>query len=113
MILRASARTAPISTKNTCSRGSNSLNALGICWFEIPPRQLQIVMCLKIHPELRAVAKVQTEPKCRVSRDTSPVVDDLGNPVRRESDRPGELLLGEFLRVPQLFLQHFTRCDRC
>jgi hypothetical protein len=43
-------------------------------------------MGLEIHPELRAVAKIQAQPKRRVSRDPAPIVDDLGNPIRRNAD---------------------------
>ena len=40
-------------------------------------------MSLKIHPEFWAIAEVQPEPKCRVSRDASSVIDNLGDTVRR------------------------------
>ena len=98
--------------QNTCSRGSNSLNALGIRWFEIPPRQLQIVMGLKIHPKLRAIAKVQAESKRGIGRDAPSIVDDLGNPVWRDSDVLGELVLRETILGEEFFFQHFARRDR-
>jgi hypothetical protein len=79
--------------KGICSCGSNSLDTLGICWFEISPRQLQIVMGLKIQLKLRAVAKIQAEPKRRISRNAPPIVDDLGNPVRRNADGLSKLIL--------------------
>src|SRR5580700_11399037 len=107
------ARSARIFHQEYLLRGSNGLNALGICWFEIPPRQLQIVMGLKIHPELRTIAKVQTEPKRRVSRDASPVVDDLSNAVRRNTDSLCELVLRQTILGEEFFFQHFARRDRC
>jgi hypothetical protein len=38
-------------------------------------------MGLKIHPEFRTIAKVQAQPKCRISRNAAPIVDNLGDPV--------------------------------
>src|SRR5580658_5868178 len=99
------ARSARIFHREYLLRGSNSFNAPGICWFEIPPRQLQIVMGLKIHPELRTIAKVQTEPKRRIGRDASSIVDDRGNPVRRNTDGLGELVLRETILGEEFFFQ--------
>ena len=67
--------------------------APGIFGLEIPPRHLQVVMALKIEPELRTAAGIQAQPKRRVGRDTPPVVDDPGDPVRRNSNRLRDLAL--------------------
>src|SRR5207248_8890079 len=42
---------------------------------------LQIIVRLQVHPELRGVAEIQTQPQRRIGRNTPPVVDDLGDPV--------------------------------
>jgi hypothetical protein len=49
-------------------------------------------MGLKIHPKLRAIAKVQAEPKRRVGRNAPPIVDDLGDAIRRNADGLSELV---------------------
>jgi hypothetical protein len=36
---------------------------------------------LQVHPELRAVTEVQTQPKRGIGRDAPPIVDDLGDTV--------------------------------
>jgi hypothetical protein len=38
-------------------------------------------MGLKIHPKLRAVAKIKAQPKRSVGDDAPPIVDDLGDPT--------------------------------
>jgi len=47
--------------ENSASRSPARLDALSARGLQIPPRHLQIVMGLRIHPELRAIAKVQAE----------------------------------------------------
>jgi hypothetical protein len=69
------------------SGGPVRLDALGVRGIEVPPRHLQIIVGLQVHPELRAVAEVQAEPQRRVRRDAPPIIDDLGDPVRRNADR--------------------------
>jgi hypothetical protein len=59
----------------------------------IPPRHLEVVMGLKMEPVLRAVAEIQTEPKRGIGRDAPPVVDELGDTVRRDADGLGEPML--------------------
>jgi hypothetical protein len=43
-------------------------------------------MGLKIHPEFWTVAKVQAQPKRRISCNAAPIVDNLGDPVWRDAD---------------------------
>jgi hypothetical protein len=58
------------------SRGPNRLDPLRVLGFQIPPRHFQVVVALKIEPELRTVAEVEAAPQRRVCRDAAPVVDD-------------------------------------
>jgi hypothetical protein len=60
---------------------------------QLPAHDLEIVVRLQVQPELRAVAEVQAETQRRVGGDPSSVVDDLGDPVGRDADRPRELVL--------------------
>jgi len=69
-------------------------------------------MGLQIHPELRAIAKVQAEPQRRVRRNAPPIVDDLGDPVRRNADRFGKPVLRQAVGGEEFFLQHFAGRDR-
>src|SRR5579863_6096488 len=94
-------------------RRPTSLDAPGSVRLEVPPRQFQIVMGLQIQPKLRAVAKVQAQPKRGIGGDASPIVDDLGNPVRRNPDRFRELVLRETILYKKFVLQHFAGRDRC
>src|SRR4051812_42054699 len=75
------------------SRSPNRLDPPGIFGFEVPPRHFQVVVSLKIQPELRTVAEVEAEPKRSVRRNAPPIVDDLGDAVRRNSDRLRESAL--------------------
>jgi hypothetical protein len=93
--------------------GPNCLDTLGIVWFEIPPRQFQIVIGLKIQPELCTVAEVQTQPKRGIGSDASPIVDDLGNPVWRNPDRFRQLVLREVVLCEKFSLQHFAGRNLC
>src|ERR1700730_11533311 len=70
-------------------------------------------MALKIHPKFRAVTKVQAEPKRGVGRDASPIVDNLGNPVRRNPDGLRKLVLRQTILSKELVFQHCTGLDRC
>src|SRR5579862_3627009 len=70
-----------------------ALNALGFVRWEVLSSHLQIVMRLQIQPELRRVAKVQGEPQCRVGGNATAIVDDLSDPIRRDPDRLGQLIL--------------------
>ena len=40
-------------------------------------RHFQVVMGVKIYQKLCTIGKVQTQPKCCVSRDAAPIVNDL------------------------------------
>jgi len=66
-----------------CSlRGATRFYAIGLLGRQIAVRDLQIVICLEVHPEFRAVPKIQRKPQRRVSGDAAAIVDDLGNAVR-------------------------------
>jgi hypothetical protein len=73
------------------SRRPKRLDPFGVLGLQIPPRQFQIVTGLQIEPKLRAVAEIRAEPERGVGRDAAPIVDNLGNPVRRNPDRFREL----------------------
>lgn len=70
------------------------------------------MMCLQIHPEFGAIAEIKGQPQCRIGGDPAAIVDDLGNPVRRDPDRLGKLALREAIFGQELHLQHFTRGNR-
>ena len=77
-----------------------ALHALGVLRLELPPRQLQVVVALKIHPKLRAVAEVKAQAKRRVGGDPAPVVDDLSDPVGRNADGLRKLGLRQAVTRP-------------
>ena len=69
------------------SSGPLCLYAFDITRLYIAARHFEIVMGLEVHPELRAVTKVQAEPERSVCRNASTIVDDLGNAVWRDANR--------------------------
>jgi hypothetical protein len=48
---------------------------------------------LEIQPEFRAVTEIQTETDRGMGGDPATVVDDLGDPIRRNTDSLCELVL--------------------
>src|SRR5713101_4208548 len=86
------------SKKSSSSQGASSgrpprFDAFCNLRFEITQCHFKIVMGLEIHPELGAVAEVQAQPERGVCRDAPPIVDDLGDTVRRDADCLRELIL--------------------
>jgi hypothetical protein len=75
------------------SRGAMSPDPLGGFAAELSAGELEVVVRLQVQPELRAVAEVEAEAERGVGADPAPAVDDLGDAVRRDTDRPGELVL--------------------
>jgi hypothetical protein len=86
--------------------------AFGIFGFEIPPCHLQVVMALKVQPELRAVAEVKAQPECRISRDATPIVNYLGDAVRGNSYSLRKLALRQTIGSQEFFFQHLAGRDR-
>jgi hypothetical protein len=72
----------------------------------------QVVVTLKIHPELRTIAEIEPQPKRRVGGNTPPIVDDVGNAVRRNPNGLGKLVLRQAIFCQEFFLEHLTRRDR-
>jgi hypothetical protein len=58
------------------------LDTFYIFRFQIPPRHFQVVMGLKVHPELRTIPKVQAQSQGGVGRDAPTIIDDFGDTVR-------------------------------
>src|ERR1051326_1217692 len=94
------------------SCGTKRPDAFGIFGLELPPRHLQVVMALEIQPELGTIAKVQAQPKRCVRCNTPPIVNDLGNPVRRNPNSLREAALRQPIGREEFLLQHFARRDR-
>jgi hypothetical protein len=63
---------------------------------------------LKVHPELWTVAKVQAQPKRGIGADTPPIADDLGDPVRRDTDGLCKLVPREGHIRPGILLSAFS-----
>ena len=82
------------------------------CGLEVLARDLVIVVRLKIQPEFRAVAEIQAETQRRISGDPATVVDDRGDPVRRNTDRLRELIPRQAVFGQKLFLQQLAGRDR-
>jgi len=76
---------------------------------EILPRQLEVVVCLKIQSELRAVAEIKPKTQRGISRDTAAVIYNLHDPVRRNADSLRELILRLTVFGQKFLLQHLTR----
>jgi hypothetical protein len=74
--------------------------------------EFEIVVGLQVQPELRAVAEIQAETERGVGADPPPLVDNLGDAVRRDADRLGELVLRQPVFLQELLAQHLTRRDR-
>ncbi len=85
---------------------------LGVFRFEVPPCNLQVVVGLEIHREFRAVPEIQPQPHRRVGRNPASVVNDLGDPVRRDTDRLGKPVLRQALFGQELLLRHLAERDR-
>jgi hypothetical protein len=81
--------------RNTDSRSAPCLDAFCIFGLEVPPRHFQVVVGLKVHPELRTVAEVQAQPQRGISGDAPPVVYDLGDTVWWDANRPGDSIPGK------------------
>src|SRR5436190_23213714 len=77
------------------SGGAPRPDTFRILGSQIPPGHLEIIIALEVHPELRTIAEVQAQPQRGVGRDASSIVDDLGDSVRRNTDRFREPVLGE------------------
>jgi hypothetical protein len=65
-------------------------------------------MALQVHPELCAVAEIQTQAECGVSRYAAPIVDDFGDAIGRDPDRLRDLVLRQVIRGQELLFQHFA-----
>src|SRR5271155_2857406 len=73
-------------------------------------------MSLKIQPELRAVAEIQTQAQRSISSDPATVAYDLGDPIRGDVDCLSELVLGKAVLGEKLFLSispGVTRANSC
>jgi hypothetical protein len=95
-----------------CSCDPKRFDAFSVIGSKILSRNFQIVAGLEIHPELWTVAKIQAQPKRGVSRYTSPIVHNFGDPVRRNADRFRKLVLRETVLGQEFFLEHFARRNR-
>jgi hypothetical protein len=91
------------------SRGAVRLDAIASSRLSFSARHFEVVMALKIEPELRAVAEIKAEPKRGVSGDAPPVVDDLGDAVWRNADGLGEPMLRQAVARPGTLLSAFLR----
>jgi hypothetical protein len=60
---------------------------------EILARHFQIIVRLEIQLELRTVTEIQAQTQRRISGDPTTLVYDLSDPVRRNTDCLGELVL--------------------
>ena len=69
------------------SGGALGFDAFCIFRFEISARQLEVMMDLEIHPEFRTIPEVQAQPERGVGGDAAPVIDDLGDTIRRDAER--------------------------
>src|SRR3974377_289623 len=65
---------ARISVSELC--GPLCLDPLHLFQRQMSARHLQVVMGLKVHPELWRVSEIQTQPQRRVGRNTPSVVAD-------------------------------------
>src|SRR5260370_807133 len=110
-----------LSGKRCCRRLNASVMAscrtlrfdpFGCLGAQLTPCNFQIVMRLQIDPEFWAVAEVKPKPECRIGRDSASVVDDLGNPVRRNADRLRQLVLRQIILGEKFLSQDLARADR-
>jgi hypothetical protein len=69
-------------------------------------------MSLEIHPELRAVAKVKAQPERSIGGNAPAIADDFGDPVRRDANVFGELVLREAVVAQKFLFQHFAGRNR-
>jgi hypothetical protein len=79
---------------------------------EVLARDLEIVVRLEVQPEFRAVAKIQAEAQRCISGGPPTVMNDLGNPVRLNTDRLRELILRQAASPQKFLLQHLAGRDR-
>src|SRR6185437_12399516 len=68
------------------SSGAPGLDRFRLCGSKALLRHLEIVMGLEVHPEFRAVAEIEREPQGGVGCDASPIVRNIGDPIRRDAD---------------------------
>src|SRR5579863_8144344 len=69
----------------------------------------EIVLLLKIHPELRAVAEEARQAERGVGSDGAPAMNDVSNPRRRNSNPHRQSVLTDAERDKEFFAQHFAR----
>ncbi|HYL81907.1 MAG TPA: hypothetical protein VEU07_13900, partial [Candidatus Acidoferrum sp.] len=72
--------------------GSSGFDPFGVLRWQGLAGNLEIVVGLEVHPELRAIPEIEAEAEGRVRRNAASFVHDLGDSVRGNSDSFGELL---------------------
>lgn len=95
------------------SSGGPLVSDLGCCLgSQVLARLLQVKVGLEIEPVLGGVAEVERQAQSSIGRNSPAVVDDIGDPVRRDADRAGELVLRQLVLGEELLLQDLARGDR-
>ena len=86
-------------------RRSACSDAPGVLGSQLPAGQFEVVVCLQVHPELRAVAEEQAEAQGGIRRDAAPVVHNLRNAAGRDADGLGRLILRQAVPGQEFLLQ--------
>src|SRR6266702_7705355 len=69
---------------------------------------LQVVMGLQVHPELRLHAKKLPEAQCCIRRDRTLALHDLVDAPRRHADALGETVLADLHSLEEVLSKHYA-----